>query len=264
MLNSFSYVFVKGLILVDENVKKKSSIIDQVLEDKRRKQEEQKQRQKEQNQYQERLRNEMDAYVRGVLKKVDENKPMFTPRGRFIGDAKWHISSNADGFEAVAKEKLSMKLLIFSATYVPYLDLEKINTLLSENIQRIDSSLSNLSIFSCYVVETCEDEQIQKTFSSFHHYGFFPMLFSINQKKLYYNSSVELMDYFVSWFDPQKQPVTLKEILSLLVDAHGIFTLKSIKDNFIFDTGEAKKMLDSLEKKLIIYHLKGTEYVVNE
>lgn len=249
---------------MDKKPENKKSLIDQVLEKKRKEQEELEQAQREQALFLQKKRAELCSYINNVTTKLDQNKPFFTPRGRYIGDAKWNVSSHSTGFEAVAKEKITFKLLIFSAQYVEYLDLPKLNKLFSENVQMIDSSLFNLSVFTCFIVNDCYDEKVKSMVSSFDHYGFFPLLYGLYEKRLVYNPSKELIDYFVSWFDPKKNPDQIKDILCPLVDEHDLFTRKSVQDRFIFDKQEAEKMLESLERKGFIYHLKGTEYGVDD
>jgi hypothetical protein len=249
---------------VDKKPENRKSLIDQVLEEKRKEQEELEQEQREQALSLQKKRAELRSYINKITTKLDQNKPFFTPRGRYIGDAKWSVSSHSTGFEAVAKEKITFKLLIFSAQYVEYLDLPKLNTLLSETVQMMDSSLFNLSVFTCFVVNDFDDEKVKSTVSSFDHYGFFPLLYSLSEKTIVYNPSKELIDYFVSWFDPKKNPDQIKDILCSLVDEHDLFTRKIVQDRFIIDKQEAEKMLESLEEKGIIYHLKGTEFGVDD
>lgn len=244
-----------------DNIKK--SIIDRVLEEKRKKQEEQDRESQEQTVFDQRMQVELTTYINHIIKKVEQNKPFFTPRGRYIGDTKWNISRLHDGVEAVAKEKLTIKLLVFSAEYMKHVDLDIIKGKISETSQQINSSVFNLSVFTCFIVDACVDERVKKMVTTFDHYGFFPMLYSLNEQKLWYNPSEELISYFITWFDPQKNPKQIKDILCSITDKHNVITIDSIKQKFIFDEKESKKMVTSLEKKGIIYHLKGSEYGVN-
>lgn len=249
---------------MDEKRTNKKSIIDQVLEDKQKRKEEQERKQREYNQHVQCMRAEMHAYVNTVLKKLRLNKPVYTPRGQWIGDAKWSVESGRYSFEAVAKEKLSKKLLIFSGKYVQFLDLEKVNNLFSEMIQKVDASLFNLVIAKCCVVDDCEDEKVKTIFSTYDHYGFFPFLYIINQKKIWYNQSNEKIEYLASWFNPYQHMVQLNDLIQLLTDSHNILTLEKIQERFDFNKKEAMKMIQSLVKKELIFHLKGNEYGVNE
>ena len=240
------------------------SIIDRVLEKKQREQEEQKRKIEEEHKRKQQMRSLVNAFISTFSKKVEQNKPVFTPRGRWIGNVQWSKQSDDDYFNVIAKEKLSLKLLTMNVTYVQHLDEEKTNLILSEGTREIDNSLANPSKFTCFIVNDCENEKIIHLFSTFEHYGYFPFLYSLKQKHLWYNTKEDFIDYFARWFHPQKTPVQLNDIIKDLANDHDIITISSVQKKFIFDEDEAKKMLESLEGKNIVYHLKGSEYAVNK
>jgi hypothetical protein len=244
------------------NMSERRSIIDDVVTEREQQKELEAMKENQQIKQEGAISAELSFYLDKLEIKMKKYPPQYSPLGRWIGDAKWHVNKTSSSIQGVSTSWIEGALFMIGCYHVANPGYDYILSKMQQDAE--NASMGKQFSVACYTCFDDVEEKIKNIFRRYEHFCFSPFLYVLKSGELIYNIDCWKTGLFKEWFLVDGKPKMMLEMIKEISDEDNMFTVDQVKQKFELDDKEAMKMLKWLEGENKILKFKLGEYGVLE